>query len=285
MSLSPSDYFTQGERKMSELTTDGTTKKYDDAAILFQKAGTQFSKARNFLRAGESYRRATDCMLHSKQLDQAANFAIESGKNYAKAKGGSEKAFEAFNIALQMYEQLNKTVLANKLTIEAAKIFESNKEYDKSIHYHELAVQSYKAQNKTQDFLREKKAICTLLILSNKWKDAATIYEQLFVDLSSQGIEKNAIEYGVFCILCHLANHDTVTTRATNDKYGTINKIWSSSEESQFLKDLVMQLVAKNVAQVQSICKQFNDKFKYGTTFDHIVKSLMSTYKGDAILQ
>ncbi|OHT05390.1 hypothetical protein TRFO_05990 [Tritrichomonas foetus] len=278
MTLSPGDYFNEAERKMTELDTDGSTKKYDDAADLFLKAGAAFAKGRNFLRAGDSFRKATDCMLHAGKLDKVATFAADAGRNYVKAADGEEKSFEAFNVALQAYNDLKKNVLADKLTLEAAKLFEQNKKYEKAVHYHQLVANSDKAQSKTQDYLRERKIISTILINAGKWKDAAKNYEELFVELSKTGIEKNALDFGVRASLCLLASGDAASSRASNEKYVTYNKLWLDSDESKLIKELVMDVVAKRTENMQAKGTEYSQRHSCDMSFEKIISGITAAF-------
>lgn len=279
MSYSLGDYFAEAERKMIELLPDGSSQKYDDAAALFQKAGNAFSKVRNYSRAGESFRRAVDCMLHASKNEQAAAFAAESGRNYIKASDGEEKSFESFNLALQIYGDLKKTVLADKLTIEAAKLFEGAKKYDRAIHYHDLASQSFKSQNKTQDYLRERKAISSLYITAKKWEEASKNYENIFIEMSHDGNEMNALEFGVRSIACFLAIADTTSARSANERYSTQNRLWAESDESKFVKQLIMTLVAMHLDEAHTNCTQFAEAHHYDFTFKKIVEGVTAKYK------
>lgn len=279
MSYSPGDYFTEAERKMIEISPDGSTKKYDDAAVLFQKAGTSFSKVRNYTRAGESFRRAADCMLHASKNEQAALFAAESGRNYVKDKEGEEKASEAFNLALQTYAELKKTIIADKLAIEAAKLFEGAKKYERAIHYHDIASQSYKAQNKTQDYFRERKAISSLYITAQKWNEASQNYENILTEMSEGGIEKNALEFGVRSIICLLAIADTTSARSANERFSTKNRLWAESDETKFVKQLIMTLVAMHVDDAERDCREFGQAHHYDLSFKKIIEGVTSKYK------
>ena len=279
MSYSPGDYFTEAERKMIEISPDGSTKKYDDAAALFQKAGTAFSKVRNYSRAGESFRRAADCMLHASKNEQAALFAAESGRNYVKVADGEEKSSEAFNLALQTYVDLKKTIIADKLAIEAAKLFEGAKKYDRAIYYHDVASQSYKAQNKTPDYFRERKAISSLYINAQKWNEASKNYENIFIEMTNNGMDKNALEFGVQSIACLLDIADTTSSRSANERFSTQNRLWVESDETKFVKQLIMTLVAMHIDDAERDCREFGQAHHYDLSFKKIIEGVIAKYR------
>ena len=276
MSMSPGDFYAEAERKMTDISTDSSGKKYDEACELFVKAGSAFAKARNFKRAGDSYRKATDCMLHSGNIDKAATHAAESGRNYAKVADCEDKSFEAFNVALRAYKDLKKSVYYDKLTVEAAKIFEQNKRYEKSVHYHNIVCQSYIEQNKTQDAIREKKTIAGIYVKAALWKEAAKCFEEIFNDYSADGNQNNALEFGVKSVLSLLAVPDTASARFSNERFASKNKIWLDSQEAKFVKGILMNIVAKHLDKVQADATDFAQKHGYEYSFGKIVTAIVN---------
>ncbi|OHT17107.1 alpha-soluble NSF attachment protein-like protein [Tritrichomonas foetus] len=278
MTLSPGDYYAEAEKRMRDISTDNIDKKYCDAAELFNKAGNSFSKVRNFTRAGDSFRRAVDCMLHIGKFEKVAVYAADAGRNYIKTADGEEKSFEAFNIALKAYNDMNKNVLADKLANEAAKIYEQSKKYDKAIFYHQQFAKSNKEQSKTQEYLRERKTICNILTSIKRWNEASCEYNELFIELSNDDLEKNALEYGVRSVLCLLAKPDISASRSLMDKYNSLNKSWEKSKESNFLNELIMLIVAKHYSCISTKGNDFGEEHGYDASFGKIISAISDAY-------
>lgn len=278
MSMSPGDFFAEAEHKMNELSGDSDSK-YSTAAALFREAAKGYVKANNFKRAGDSYRRIADCMLHISKLQDAIEAASEAGKCFGKSDKTSAECLEAYRMATNTARDSAKNdSLAVRLLLEGAECFKALNMSKECLDFHIEAGQMYRKLGRTQDRIRQDGVIGELYVNSKMWTDASKHYENMFNEWVKEGIEESALDQGLFSALCQLAIPETVLARKIQERCGQTNRLWATCPQTKLIKSLLLALAQRKYDQIEVIAKKYNDEHEIAPVFMEIMTAVSATF-------
>lgn len=279
MSMSPGDFFAEAEHKMNELSTGDSDAKYNTSAALFREAAKGYVKANNMKRAGDSYRRIADCMLHISKLQEAIDAASEAGKCFAKSDKTGAECVEAYRMAVNTARDSAKNnSLAVRLLLEAAESFKTLNLSKECLDFHVEAGDMYRKMGRTQDRIRQDCVIGELYVNAKMWTDAAKHYENMFNEWVKEGIEESALDQGLFSALCQLAIPETVLARKTQERCGQNNRLWATSPQTKLIKSLLLSLAQRKYDQIEVIAKKYNDEHEIAPVFMTIMSAVSATF-------
>lgn len=276
MDVSPGTLFEEGEAKMNELNNDPAYKKYVAAADLFKRAATGYTKVRNYSRAGDSWRRMVDCMFHEGNLVEAANCLCEAARSYAKGHNCTQQCAECFRLGIKTYLEQDKKPTADKVMVEAAKLFEKAKCYDVALEFHQQALQHSLEQSITQYVYREQKSIGAIYVTTKRWEEASTHFISVYTRLTEETIMKDALEYGLLAVLALLAVPKPNDARLLAESNMKINRTWETSEDGKLAHDVVLAYTSRNLDKTKALLDAYSkDHTTIDPVFNEIVKIIL----------
>ena len=276
MNPSPGDIYSDAELKMNSFGDAKT--KYTAAFELFKKAGNEYKKVRNWLRAGDSFRKAADCMLHISNIPNAAENSAEAARNYVKAPNGIDKAVEAFNLSTHQYTECGRHIESCKIYQEAGRLLEA-KRPEVAIEYHQKASELLRAQNRGVDYFREDKAVGDLLIKLAKYSDANKHFTKLGIDCIQEGDMKLAIEFCMKGFFSALILHDEILAMNTRDSISQSILHWDEIPEGIFMTNILHEVRAKHYDRLPGLLDQFSVDHSVDRSFKSLFSALVTSYQ------
>ena len=276
MNPSPGDIYSDAEAKMNSF---GDAKaKYTAAYDLFKKAGNEYKKVRNWVRAGDSFRKAADCMLHLSNIPEAADNAAESGRNYVKASNGLDKAIEAFNLAAHQYTECGRSIDSCKIFQEAGKLFDA-KRPEVAIDFHKQASDLLKAQNREIDYFKEEKAIGDLLVKLSRYPDANKHFTKLGVDCVQAGDIPTAVECCMKGFFSALIIPDEILAMSSRDAISQGVTNWEEIPDIIFITTILHELRAKHYERLKTIIDDYSGSHPVDRSLKALFTALIASHQ------
>mmetsp|Transcript_16633 Transcript_16633/g.24886 ORF Transcript_16633/g.24886 Transcript_16633/m.24886 type:complete len:310 (-) Transcript_16633:320-1249(-) len=240
-------YLSEAESTLAKRTwfASAAEQKHEDAAESYQKAANAFKVGGFFAEAGNAYGKAADLFQNKLKNGMEASKALtESGHCYKKSD--PKKAIVAFRESISMLCDAGRLSQAARLSKETGELFENDDE-EGSVA---LAIESYQQAADLYDMEQQKSQASQCLVkvaeLSSAALDppqflqAAELYEKLGKDcLESNLLKYNAKGYFLQCILCHLANQDSVGAEKAMSMFTSMDFTFRESREGKFADELV----------------------------------------------
>lgn len=274
--MSGGAFFAEAEERMTELADPQL--KYTAAADLFRQAAREYLNGNNQQRAGDSYRKIADCMLHISKLDEAVNAAVEAGKCYAKSDRTRDQFIEAYRVAARAAHDSGNGSLLIKVLLDGALQFEKANLLVESLEFHREAVAEFQRQGKTQDQIRQEGIVGERLVSLKMWEEAAKHYEGLFENWTKVGATESALDHGLYAALCHLARPETLWARKMNEKCAKENKLWQESGQAKLLKVLLVVLIQKHYGEIEGVGKKYSEEYHTPPVFTEIFKGIAAAF-------
>ena len=238
-------YETEAQAKLSTRTwfASSTEQKYEDAAELYLKSANAYKVGTFPMEAAQMYRTAADIYLDQlKQVNEAAKALMEAGQCYKKSDASGE-AVLMFKRAITLLCDAARLTPAAKLSKEIAEIFEAEESVKEAIECYEQASELFMMEDS-----KSQASACTMKVaeLCSAAMDPPDLMKaaNLFEDLGKNALDNALLKYnakGYFlqCVLCHLANGDSVGASQGNERFASLDMSFRDSREGKFCNDLV----------------------------------------------
>jgi alpha-soluble NSF attachment protein len=265
--------------------------KYEDAAELYQKAGNAFKVGGFHKEAGESYHKAAD--LYQNKLKngmEASKNLTETGHCYKKVD--SKKAIESYRNSIEILCDAGRLTQAARLSKEVATIFENDDDSaeDSAI----LAIESYQQAAELYEMEQQKsqsaQCLAKVAELSSAAQDppdfirAADIYETLGKNcLDNNLLKYNAKGHFLHCILCHLANRDSVAAGQAMSRFSSLDYTLMESREGKFANELIGCVDGNDSEGFATACFEFDRISKLDPWKTTILLSVRKTVDGGGV--
>jgi len=237
MTYSPNDYYSEGESKMNQISSD-KSQKYRSAIESFKKAALAYKSSHNYTRAGDAYRRIVDCCFHINSVEDAANYATESSRCYAKSPETIPLSIETLTLAVKCYKDLGRMGDHSRILIEFARTFEEVGQIDNAIKCLQESAESLFSSSRHFDAIRIYKQLGDMFGRLEKWQDAAAHYEQSAMKCVSISSSIDSHDFATKAVLSNMIALGPTYGRISMDKMGQNIPGWSGSADFEHVKNI-----------------------------------------------
>lgn len=290
-------FLAEAESTLAKRTwlSSSSEQKYEDGAELYQKAANSFKVGGFFQEAGDAYYKAAN--LYQDKLKngmEASKCLTESGHCYKKID--TKKAISSFRSSIEMLCDAGRLSQAARLSKEVAELFENNdvnnnSDEDDTIV---LAIESYQQAAELYDMEQQKaqggQCLAKVAELSSAAKDppdyirAADIYETLGKNcLDSNLLKYNAKGYFLQCVLCHLANRDSVAASQAMSRFSSLDYTLRESREGKFADELIDCVEGGDSEGFATVCFEYDRISKLDPWKTTILLSVRKAIDGNGI--
>lgn len=267
----PEQYIKKAESKLKTWFSLTETK-YEEAAELFEKAGNLYKINKDWDKAGDCFKRASDCLVISSPLE-SVTFLINAATCYRKTDIDQAILYyqQAHDISLQNGQFKN----AAKYLKEIAEIHETSCEFEKAIDYYKQAGELYKSENEINTSKQCFLKCAHYLSRMGKYEEAITIYEDVANNSIDTTIQKYFVkEYLFKAGLCWLAQEDLVGAKRAVEKYQDLDCSFSSTYECKFIKKLIECIENYDVEQFTNEVVEFDKMMRLDEWKTHILLAI-----------
>lgn len=176
---------------------------YDGALELFIKSAAQFKVQGDYIHAGESYLKAGECAVKTKDAFQVAENYQEAAMMFLKAS--SPKFEEAMNLAVQSLIDNNRLSRAADMVMKAGDSYRSMGQLEKALSCYQRAEKYYHADGQSQKGMKCKQTQADIFSEQQQYDKALPIYEEIAKSLLTGPLKFQAGEYHVKATLCRLS--------------------------------------------------------------------------------
>ncbi|EFA12234.1 alpha-soluble NSF attachment protein [Tribolium castaneum] len=210
----------------------------EDAIECYQKAGSLFKLAKNWLQASTAFRMAGDLNLEQNNRSEAANDFVFAAK--CLDKYDTNGAVKYLLKAIQIYTDLGRFITAAKLHNNIGEIYEQNLELENAIQHYEQAADYYKVED---NFMSAKKCLLKVAeYASSEFHDynkAVNIFQEVaFFDLKTPILHYNVKDNLCKAGLCHLCV-DSLNAKLALESYLEKYPDFENTAQFEFLKKLI----------------------------------------------
>lgn len=231
-------YYQQAENALSKFRLFGKENKWSEAAELFTKSGHSYKSVRDWIHAGESYHRASECLANANKLDEAAIVASDAGKMFSKQSETSDRALQCYFESIRFYRENSKPINAARLLNEAGKIFQDMDDTDKAISVYGEAAQIYDDENQSYSASVQLATVADLLCSQKKFVEASDIYKNVAIRrINDRMTQMSSGEYCTKSVVCRLAADDVVGAEMLLNEFVNLYPAWERSRECHLLTD------------------------------------------------
>jgi alpha-soluble NSF attachment protein len=265
----------------------GTEQKHEDAAELYQKAANAFKVGGFFKEAGDAYGLAASIYKDKLKNGMEASKALtESGHCYKKSD--PKKAVVAYRESITMLCDAGRLSQAARLSKSTGELFE-NDDDEESVA---LAIESYQQAADLYEMEQQKSQASQCLVKIAELASAALnppdllraaeIYEKLGSDcLESNLLKYNAKGYFLQCIMCHLANQDSVAAEKALSRFSSLDFSLRESREGKFAEDLIAAVEAFDGEGFATVCFEYDRIQKLDPWKTTLLLSIRKAVEGD----
>ena len=216
----------------------GKQQKYEDAADFFTKAGNAFKLANEWDRAGKAF---LDCakawQLAGDNKSDVCNAYVEAGNCFKKSNPVA--AVEAFNQAIEMYNENGRFGMSARYYKEIAEIFEADHNPQSAGEAYEHAAKMFEQDKKQSNANSCMLKVAQFASEAGQLKKAADIYESIGKEsMSSRLGQYSAKGYFLQALLCYLATGDAVQVSNKVEEYKNADYSFGASRECDFIVKL-----------------------------------------------
>lgn len=244
-------FFAEAESTLGKKTwfASSTERKYEDAAESFQKAANAFKVGGFTDEAGNAYKRASE--LHKDQLQnlgEASKCLSDAGACFKKSN--ASEAIACYRSAVTLLCDAGRLNQAAKLSKQIGEIFETEGAAGDGADGVGAAIASYEqaaelfemeqAKSQASQCLQKVAELSSGALDPPELLRAAEIYETLGRQcLESNLLKYNAKSHFLNCIMCHLANGDSIGASQALARFDGLDYTFGESREGKFARQLV----------------------------------------------
>lgn len=288
MSTNGSSYFQQAENALNKFRIFDKDKKWTEAAELFKKSGNSYKSIRDWVHAGESYLRASECLEKVNELDEAAMVASDAGKMFSKQHETVDRALKSYMTSIRYYRENSKPLKAAQLLVEAGKIFLEQNEVDESIKVYEEAAQIYEDENQPLRESQQLAIVADLYCSQKKFIESSDIYKKIAINhMNDRLTQLSSGEYCVKSVICRMAADDVVGAEKLMNEFVDLLPSWEKTREFSLLEacvDAINNNDSKAFSNAVAEYDQFKQIDSWMTTNLLIVKNLIDEAEIDILL-
>lgn len=227
------------EKKLSGWSLFGSRRqKLEDVEDSFQQAANLYKLAKNWEKAGASFKRHADILLELDTKHQAATALVNAAGAYEKVN--MQAAVECRLAASDIFTDTGKFSSAAKIQKEIGDLRQSEGDLDGAIKAFDTATDYYEADNQSSQANKCRLQSAELKALLEQYAEAIEIYEQVAIScLESNLMKWNAKDYFFKAGLCHLCNGDAVALERKIEEYEDRDPTFKGQREHKLLKAIL----------------------------------------------
>lgn len=230
----------EGEKALGRSTIFGfgKTKKFEDAAEAFTKAGNAYKLATRWQEAGEMFLKASTAHKELGSDSDTVNSIVEAGNCFKKVN--PVECIKAFTSAIELYNLSGRFGMSARYWKEVAEIYEADGNTAGAIESYEQAATLFSGDNKQTTANQCLVKIGTLAGQEDQFTRAADIFEQIGRESLTSNLGKySAKGYFLQSLLCHLAAGDNVAVKGKLEEYKNADFSFPGSRECGFVEKLI----------------------------------------------
>ena len=261
--------FKRAETRLSKFSLSdicNKNAKYDDAKVLFEKAGRLYKLEKQFRKAATSFISASECNKQMQCIDEAIyNYtdAYNCYKHFDKVK-----AIECANIIIEYYRTEGNSTKMITFKKELIDIFDDTMDYDRLLVECKECLEFLSIEKKdcfVENTVRMK--LANAYIKLNDCLKAGEIYEKMaheYLERNDVGI-KNALRYRagdyIFDAAICYVGEDIVAAERAIENFIKIQPSFTMSTEHRCILNLIDAVEAHNISKFTN-CIWDYDKIK-----------------------
>jgi len=283
-------FLSEAEQALAKRTwlSSSSEQKYEDAAELYQKAANAFKVGGFFNEAAGAYNNAAELyQIKLKNGMEASKCLTETGHCFKKVD--TKKAIVAYRSSIEILSDAGRLSQAARLSKEVAGLFENDD--DAAEDGVTLAIESYQQAAELYEIEQQKsqgnQCLAKVAELSSAAKSppdylrACEIYENLGKScLDSNLLKFNAKGHFLHCVLCHLANHDSVGAGQAMSRFSSLDYTLSESREGKFASELIEFVEGGDSEGFATSCFEFDRISKLDPWKTTILLAIRKTIDG-----
>ncbi len=244
-SKSKGDAYMAEARKALNRTTIfgfGKQQKYEDAADNFTKAGNAYKLANAFEEAGNAF---LECATAWEQVgdnkSDIVNSMVEAGNCFKKVNPIS--AINAFQKAIELYNDSGRVGMSARYYKEIAEIFEADHNLSSAMEAYEQAAKLFELDKKQSNSNTCMLKVAQYASECGDLKKAASIFESIGRESMTSRLGQYAAKgYFLQSLLCFLAMGDAVQVTNKIDAFKNADYSFAASRECDFIQKLAKVL-------------------------------------------
>lgn len=253
MTLAPCDpevLVRQADRKLKGglLSCLAGSRRYEEAAELYEQAATRFKLAKQWQEAANCYIQCVHCAQKLADAGDEARNLVEAGN--ALRKVSSALALEQFEQAVGIYTAQGNFKQSGKLLLNIAELSENERMNNEGTRsWYERAAEMFELDDHGKTHLSQcKLKVAEYAAMAGDTQEAITIFEAegekaLQHSLSQFGAKDHFFRAG----LLHLQKGDSVDLGLAIEKYTGLDPRFARSREGEFLAGLARQLAENDM--------------------------------------
>lgn len=235
----------------------GKNQKHEDAAEAYTKAGNAFKLATMWESAGKAFVKSAEQHLVLNNSSEAAQQFVEAGNCYRKIN--MKKGIKAFTKAIEIYNESGRFAQSARYYKEVAECFEQDNNSEGAMDAYQQAANLFSNDNKSSNANQCLLKIANLASGAGAYGKAAEIFETIGKESLSSNLGKYAAK-GHFtqCVLCLLAQGDSVAAQSKLDEFKQADFSFPSARECDFLEKLIAAFDGNNSEDFSQACADFD---------------------------
>lgn len=225
----------------------GKQQKYEDAADNFTKAGNAFKLANAFEEAGRAFLECSKAWEQTgENKSDVVNALVEAGNCFKKVNPVA--AVEAFQNAIELYNDSGRMGMSARYYKEIAEIFEADHNTNSAMEAYEQAARMFALDKKQSNSNTCMLKVAQYASEGGDLKKAAGIYESIGQESMTSRLGQYAAKgYFMQSLLCYLAMGDAVQVNNKIEEYKNADYSFGASRECDFIQKLTKVTAASSL--------------------------------------
>ncbi|PVU89722.1 hypothetical protein BB561_005185 [Smittium simulii] len=235
------------------------SKKYDEAAELYESAANQFKVSKCWTEAAEAFVKAADMYTNLDELDDAANAYISASKCFKKNK--PEASVDAFKKAIQILIQKGRFHAAAGHLKAVALIYEAElSDLQNAMISYEQAAEWYNSEDSMALANGCMLKVGTFAAQLKQYEKAITIFESVAsASVDNQLAKWSVKDYFFRAGLCYLAANDAIGAQKALDNYKILDSTFTSTRECKLLANLLQDINNEDIDSFTNHVAEFDN--------------------------
>jgi len=254
----------EAEKALSRTTIFGfgQTKKLEDAADAYNRAGNYFKLGNDFKKAATCYKKAVEQWLQTGEDRSEITSGIIEAANCYKRAGDVVKAIDMFERAIESYNDKGRIGQGARYAKEVAEMVESDGNHELAIAKYRRAADLFDMDNKKSNSSQCRLKVASLLIELggiDSLREAAEVFEAAGKDaLTAKLTSFSAKNHFFAALLVLLALGDPVQVNNKINLFKEYDFSFGGSRECDFISKLIAAVEAYDIEVFESVCADFD---------------------------
>ncbi|PVV03624.1 hypothetical protein BB560_001886 [Smittium megazygosporum] len=215
------------------------SRKFDEAAELYEGAANQFKVAKCWEDAGKAFLSAAEMYMKLEELDDASNAYISASKSFKK--NNAEASIDSLKKAIQILIQRGRFHSAAGHMKSIALTYETElSDLENSMSSYEQAAEWYSAEDSNAIANGCLLKVATFAAQLKNYEKAIEIFESIAsASIDNQMSKWSVKDYFFKAGLCYFAANDVIGAQKAVERYKQLDSTFSSTRECKLLSSLI----------------------------------------------